>query len=74
MPIYEPRQFNLKKDELPDELPINLKAFEDVQPDLSYVPKPVNPSKIMFLKMLVIMGSLGALLLVLGMAAILLNW
>ena len=73
MPVYKPKNFNFNKDELPEELPINLKAFQAIEDDLKEVPKPVTPSKIMVLRMLVIMGTVGAILLFMGMAAILME-
>ncbi len=76
MAIYPSRKFDLSEEDLPSELPTTLKAFQEmeVEEEPEDIPPPVNPSKIMVLRMLVIMGTLGALFMVLSMAAILLGW
>ncbi|MEO0899168.1 MAG: hypothetical protein AAFY71_22340 [Bacteroidota bacterium] len=70
MSIQPPKSTTFSEEELPLQLPIihrELPSYQDI-------PKPVNPGKIMLLKMMVIMGTLGALLMVLSMLAILLGW
>jgi len=76
MAIYPSRKFDLSEEVLPQELPSTLKAFQEMEAEEEPedIPPPVNPSKIMVLRMLVIMGTLGAIFMVLSMAAILLGW
>jgi len=71
MSLPHPTHTSLDKEDLPLSLPIPQKELPYTYKE---IPKPVNPGKILILKMMVIMGSLGAILMVMSMLAILFGW